>query len=313
MATNIWISLTSSNKVIQINELGSLIGGPFTVGTSPTRLALDYSGNVWVPNSNSANITKLSPTGSTLGTFSTGAGSDPESVALDTSGNAWIALYGTNKVLRLNSSGGTVATYNVGTSPFDIAVDAFGTAWVACNGSNNVYSISQTGTISGPFSVGTGCWGIAVDKTGDVWTANAHGGTGTLTKLSNTGSFIFTVTGFSEPQGIIYDYINNVMWVSDLSTGYVAEVTLSGTATLHAISTVGTPSYLCIDNQGSLWIPNLFNNEVTKGVPPSSSTGFSFTGEPYAAAVIPPPITTFRRTLSQYGSRAGSRQAIGGF
>jgi 6-phosphogluconolactonase (cycloisomerase 2 family) len=62
---------------------------------------VDQSGNVWVANYGSANVTKLSSAGATLGTYS--VGSSHVGVAVDQSGNVWVANYGSNNVTKMSS------------------------------------------------------------------------------------------------------------------------------------------------------------------------------------------------------------------
>lgn len=54
----------------------------FTAGTSPDKLAIDASGNIWVANFRTANnVTEVSSSGAVLGTFS--AGNHPYSITID--------------------------------------------------------------------------------------------------------------------------------------------------------------------------------------------------------------------------------------
>ena len=75
--------------------------GTYSVGPIPYGVAVDQSGNVWVTNAGSANVTKLSSAGATLGTYSVVSG--PVGVAVDQSGNVWVANYGSANVTKLSS------------------------------------------------------------------------------------------------------------------------------------------------------------------------------------------------------------------
>jgi hypothetical protein len=103
---------------------------------------VDQSGNVWVANYGSNNVTKLSSAGATLGTYS--GGTNPIGVAVDQSGNVWVANASSNNVTKLSSAGATLGTYSVGSGPqYDVAVDQSGNVWVANYGSNNVTKLSS--------------------------------------------------------------------------------------------------------------------------------------------------------------------------
>ncbi len=67
------------------------------MGDGPIGIAFDGT-NMWVTNGSSTTVTKLSPTGATLGTFS--VGSSPQGLAFDGT-HMWVANYGSNDVTEL--------------------------------------------------------------------------------------------------------------------------------------------------------------------------------------------------------------------
>jgi len=105
----------------------------YATGNGPIAAAFDGT-NMWVANFGSSNVTELSPTGSTLGTFS--VGSNPEAIAFDEV-NMWVANNGGNTVTELSPTGATLGTFNAGTKPSAIAFDGTN-MWVANQGASNV-------------------------------------------------------------------------------------------------------------------------------------------------------------------------------
>ena len=83
------------------NELFNnvILLGTYTVGANPVGVAIDSSGNVWVANNGSANVSKLSSAGALLGTYTVGA--NPHGIAIDSSGNVWVANYGSANVSKI--------------------------------------------------------------------------------------------------------------------------------------------------------------------------------------------------------------------
>ena len=167
------------NTVTELSSSGALLG-TFTVGTRPSGIAIDASGNVWVVNGGSNTVTKLSPSGAVLGTFALGIG--PSGIAIDASGNVWVANWGVedvagNTVTKLSPSGAVIGTFAVGTRPSGIAIDASGNVWITNGGSNNVTELSPAGTVLHTFSGAYfgGPFGIAIDASGNVWVVNAGG------------------------------------------------------------------------------------------------------------------------------------------
>jgi DNA-binding beta-propeller fold protein YncE len=80
-------------------------------------------------------VTKLSLTGTTLGTFS--AGSGPNGVAYD-GGNIWVADFNGGTVTKLKASTGAISgTFTVGREPSGVAFDG-ASIWVANFGGTTV-------------------------------------------------------------------------------------------------------------------------------------------------------------------------------
>lgn len=145
----------------------SYSAGGFSV---PQGVAVDASGNVWVPNATANTLTQLDNSGTPLsGTsgYSAGTLNQPSSIAVDISGNAWVANKGNSTVSEINSSGTTGTIYSGAglNAPTSIAIDAYGNVWAANNGSSSVTEISPSGTLTTytPSGVSTPI-GIAIDS-----------------------------------------------------------------------------------------------------------------------------------------------------
>ncbi|MCL5023516.1 MAG: Ig-like domain-containing protein [Nitrospirae bacterium] len=140
----------SGGTTVVIAVLGSVAGSTtltvtsssaFPVGSNPTGIAIDSSGNAWVTNSGDNTVTELSSSGTALGTFTVGTA--PFGIAVSSSGNVWVTNYGTaavpgTTVTELSSSGTTLGTFAVENNPAGIAIDSSGNVWVANYGSNTV-------------------------------------------------------------------------------------------------------------------------------------------------------------------------------
>jgi len=138
---------------------------------SPSALAVDASGNVWIANSGgSGSVTELAHNGAPVGSspFTAGSINIPTAIAVDTSGDIWVA-----------------------------------------NGNSTLTELSSTGTNmnGGPFSGGglSGPTSISFDGLGNVWLANYSNSS--VSEFSSTGSAIsgtsgYTATGLSSPIGV---------------------------------------------------------------------------------------------------------------
>ncbi len=183
---------------------------PFPVGTSPVGLAIDASGNVWVANYGSGNVTELNSSGATLGTFP--VGTNPIGLAIDSSGNVWVTNFASSNVTELNSSGAVLGTFPAGTDPAGIAIDSSGNVWVANGGSSNVTELNSSGAVLGTFPAGTDPAGLAIDASGNVWVTNPA--SDTVTELNSLGTVLSTFTVSAAPLGLAIDVSGN-MWLTN--------------------------------------------------------------------------------------------------
>ncbi|HAM50963.1 MAG TPA: hypothetical protein DCP92_09850, partial [Nitrospiraceae bacterium] len=142
----------------------------FPVGTNPTSIAIDASGNAWITNFGSNNVSVLSSTGTLLNTIAVGTG--PVSIAID----------------------------DVSVIEPDGSIGFSGNVWVVNNGSNNVTELSPSGTVLGTFAVGNGARGIFIDGGRTVWVVNR--GDNTVTGLSPSGAVLVTYTVGNGPRSV---------------------------------------------------------------------------------------------------------------
>jgi streptogramin lyase len=142
---------------------------------TPSGIAVDNSGDVWLPNSGNNTVTKLDALGvtatDTSGFLSGGSGFTagslnlPAAIAIDASGNAWVANSGNSTVSQLDPAGTGSAVYTGGglSSPSSIAIDAGGNAWIANEANSSVTEISA-GTLTNYIGAGiTTPTGIAIN------------------------------------------------------------------------------------------------------------------------------------------------------
>jgi hypothetical protein len=186
---------------------GGLAGIATGINSSVT-MAIDASGNVWIPNTVSGgqyNVVELSSNGTVLSGSNgyTGGGlTSPTSIAIDPAGNVWVP--GSGSVVKFSNSGAVLSGANGFTGgglnmPFAIALDGQGNAWVADEGSNNVIKLDNNGNIlsgASGFQIGRAGVpeGVAIDRAGNAWVGN---GDATVTEFSNNGTLLSGSTGYT--------------------------------------------------------------------------------------------------------------------
>lgn len=196
-SNNYWAgsAANDSSALVTFNTTsGTGVNGIFTGGglVNPIGVAIDYSGGVWLTNSNGAfanpmTVSKFSKTGTPLsGTgFSGGGLNGCAGIAIDALGNAWITNSVTNTLTELSNAGTPSGTspYSGGglDYPSAIAIDGDGNLWISNWRSSSISEFSSTGTAISPTlgyydGLSAGESGdITVDGSGNVWTS-AFGG-----------------------------------------------------------------------------------------------------------------------------------------
>jgi streptogramin lyase len=113
---------------------------------SPTGIAIDPSGNVWLADYNASEIFELNSSGTlTHSTVVSGGSGGPEGIAVDGAGNIWAANYFGNSLAELAGSNASVLSPSLGygldaplKEPYGLAIDASGNVWTANAGSNTL-------------------------------------------------------------------------------------------------------------------------------------------------------------------------------
>ena len=127
-------------------------------GTAPAGIAVDSSGNLWLPNPSTNMVTELSSAGAVVGSYATGSGTTtPVAVAIDSSNNVWVANAGNNTVAELSNGSYTIAqtcSSNGLNDPTGITLDNSSNVWVTDKGNSEISVFTSTcGTLAGsPFS-----------------------------------------------------------------------------------------------------------------------------------------------------------------
>jgi len=224
-------------------QTGSINGtGTAASFTSPSDVAIDALGNIYVADLGNYIIRKITPggvvstfagsgqQGSANGTGTAASFTQPVGVAVDASGNVYVSDQGTNQIRKITPDGTVTTLAGSGSSgsangygatasfyyPIDLAVDASGNVYVADSWNSLIRKITPGGVVS--TFAGSGSIG------------HANGSTATAS--------------FYGPQGVTVDAAGNV-YVADTDNNLIREITTSsGTTTAIATQTYFSPIQL---------------------------------------------------------------------
>lgn len=230
---------------------------------SPSGVAVDSSGDVFVADAGNGAIRKVSAAG-VVTTLATSLNS-PEGVAVDSSGTVYVADTNDNEIREISPSGavttlagsptaghsdgtGAGASFN---NPYGVAVDSAGDVFVADTGNNEIRMITPTGAVT------------------TLAGSTSHGSS------DGTGSS----ASFFNPTAVAVDSSGNV-YVADFGNNEIREVTSAGVVTTLAGSTAQgsadgsgssasfyNPSGVAVDSVGNVFVADTNNNEIRRVTP----------------------------------------------
>ncbi len=264
-AGNPWIAATQFGLVgvvIKLTSNGTVATNFTATGlTSPTGIAIDGDGNVWVPNHTSStgasSVYKFGNDGTLLSlaggfTASTLTG-QTGGVAIDNAGDAWVS--GGSGILTEFSNLGTVLS---GTNGYpgggsQMAFDLFGNLWPGkispAGVPGSISPFCGLGQTSPPVCMGTNSNAIALDGAGNAWAAVANfdgrfrnfG----MAELDNAGNELFGPAGYVnqyDPAYLAVDSSGNVWGTPVFATSFYQSsfmVELIGASTPIVVPSVG--------------------------------------------------------------------------
>ena len=335
-------------KVTPEGVVSTLAGLPGTSGSddgmgsdarfnSPTGVAVDSSGNVYIADYWNHTIREITPSGavSTFAGLAGVPGSDdatgnlarfntPSGVAVDSVGNVYVADYRNNTIRKITPAGtvttlaGTAGTWGPtdGTggnarfnNPFAVAVDSLSNVYVADLWNFTIRKITparvvstfagQAGTQGSADGTGSSARfsnpiGVAVDASNNVYVADYNNNTiqritparvvTTLAGSASGGSGSVDGTGrnarFNHPNGVAVDGGNNI-YVADTDNQTIRKITPAGVvSTLSGLagasgSADGTgsnarfnnPYHVAADSAGNIYVSDHQNHTVRKITP----------------------------------------------
>ncbi len=260
----------------------------------PSKIAVDYSGNLYVADELNNKIRKITPDGMVTTLAGSGkAGTDnnskgmaagfnsPGGIGVDRQGNVFVADVFNHRIRKITPSGvvsnfagtghpgylddahGLLAEFNF---PVDLAVDENGNLYVADEGNNKIRKITPAGSVS------------------------TFAGSGSVGALDNRVGVLAT---FNQPNGIAADGKGNV-YVADQLNHKVRKITPNGAVSTLAgsgqagfsdniigiLASFNNPRGIAVDRIGNVYVCDAGNQKIRKISPSGEVSTLSGSGAP---------------------------------
>jgi streptogramin lyase len=275
--TYIFVSNSNEGTVSKIRTDDCKEVCKYSVGSDPSRTAVDMEGNVWVGNRKSGDVTKMkSDTCDVVDTYKVGSG--PRAIAVDGDGNVWVGCSDDNTLWKLDGKTGNCLigdpaknpTCPSGSTPLKIpdypygaVYDCSGNVWVTSQTSKTLYKVrTSDATIIGRYDIGDDTYGIAIDRNGDIWLGG--GGSGNVYKVNgDTGNIICKKKIGGMTRGLAVDKDNNP-WVADSDNNQVYKIDGSNCEILGTYAAGSEPLGVGVDFEDNVWVINNMDNSAMK-------------------------------------------------
>jgi sugar lactone lactonase YvrE len=286
-----------------LTKAGSSVGfangcGIGAMFRSPSDVAVDAFGNVYVADTGNHRIRRITPdgdcavlAGSPVGGFADGTGADaqfssPEGIAIDALGNLFVADTGNNRIRRVTPTGvvttvagfGGAGAFTEGLAsaarfdtPTGIDVGPDGSLYIADTGNDRVRILDVGGEVSTLLHTGLASpRDVIVGVDGTVWVADT--GNNRVLRLIS-GAANLPIPGFSAPAGLTFDSEGNVL-VADTGNHRIKKIVgatvsdFAGTGTAGANDGTGStamfdgPTGLTVSSGGTVYIADLNNHRI---------------------------------------------------
>ncbi|HEX3985811.1 MAG TPA: hypothetical protein VHX13_04295 [Acidobacteriaceae bacterium] len=270
---------TNTGPAAQFSGTVATLGGGFT---TPSSVAVDPSGNVYVVDSaSSSSAVAEIPLGClSSGCVKTVGGTfdEPTGVAADSSGNVYIVNFTGTQVTEIPAgctSSGCETTLGGGfQNPAGVAVDSNGNVYVADAGNLAVKEMAASCTSSSCVNtLGGGTnqpGGVAVDASGNAYYVSTSPSPAVYEIPLNCGTFGCEKqlgSGLNQPAGLSVDADGN-LYVSDSANSALLEISracIKGTNDSSCMTSLGSfssPTGVAVDGNGNPYVADNGNNAV---------------------------------------------------
>ena len=281
-ARYLWVANSGEATVSQIDTEAAVELARYPVGSSPSRTAVDFDGNVYVANRAffaQGTVSRVDVDGCVADDcvrYTAPVGvtdSVPRGVAIDADGFPWIGTYNDNSLRRLDPATGLVLReVDVGFRVYGITIDAEGLIWFA-----NLEVPELEGGLLGAYDpeadevVGTwqipGCsnpYGIAVDGDGAIYLGNFNCEEDLVRFDRTTETFsAYAIDNIEQARGVAVD-ADGMVWVAGYGTNRIARFDPSTGSVVGTYPVCDGPIGIGVADDRHVWVPCYNSDNVVR-------------------------------------------------
>jgi sugar lactone lactonase YvrE len=299
----------------------------FGQSISPTAIALDNAGNVYVADSISKNVLQYSKSATFNGTSAAStvvqSFTKPAAIVTDTRGDVFVADAATGFITEISASGATKTLSTIFASPDGLAVDSLNNLYVSDSSAKTVTEIGSNllavRTIAN--TVLKGPAGLAVDGSGNIFVADPSAGT-VYRYDAMTLARTIASTAATSPAAVAVDAAGNLL-IADSSSNQVIAVPSVAPSTPVVVASAIPGNALALDSVGNVYTTSATNQvlELQRtigtatyngvGSAPSTFTLLSTGNAAANLSLTDPDTTNFALSVATNTSCTGSLSALG--
>ncbi|MFH6987401.1 T9SS type A sorting domain-containing protein [Flavobacterium collinsii] len=166
---------------------------------TPSGIAFDASGNLFVADYYTYKVTKVAPNLAQTN-FATVNGT-PQQIAFDAAGNLWLAGSGFIQEIEKITPAGVITTYSASGSPYGIAIDASGNVFYSESNSGDIKKRTPEGVTTTFASNFIQPNGLAFDKSGNLLVVDKLDGA--VKKITTDGVVSKLISGMNNPTNLV--------------------------------------------------------------------------------------------------------------
>ena len=252
----------------------ALAASTITVGSKPSAIIADNSGNIFVSNYGDGTISKIDPQGQTTvyANLSSVSGK-ATALAIDSSGMLYASVY-SGQIYKVAADGSLTEFAKAGRKPVALVFDKNGNLYSANNLDSTVSKITSAGAVTKYATVGGQPDGLVFDSNGNLYSVNSLDNT--VSKITSAGVVSTFATVGNIPMGITADSAGN-LYVVNSDDNTISKVSSSGVVT--TLATVGRkPMSIAIDSDGNLYTSNYTDGTVSKVTSAGQVSTYAITG-----------------------------------